>query len=227
MKLKVFDFDGTLVYIACKPHTTEQANKVGWNGKDWWGSECSLKKFLFHANVKKEFEEARKDTNTRTALLTGRRGVIAWRVREILLSENLVGKRIIPKSNKVALKHFKEENNQGLHEEYFMGDFITEEDYPKNKKNKPISSTLIHKKFIIENRLMDKNITRIELWDDRRDHFHPMMDLIKSLLSKWSNLNIAILHQVFPQENVENPYIIDHCFKKNNQEINYTTGREF
>lgn len=222
MKLKIFDFDGTLVYTPAKPHTTEQAKKANWNGKDWWGSECSLNKAYFHTNIKKRFIEAREDANSKTAILTGRRGIIAWRIREILHAENLPGKRIIPLSNKIALEHFKE-NNEGSHEEYYMGDFITEEDYPKDKRNKPISSTLIHKAFIIEKRLMNDTITELELWDDRKDHFHSMIELIKSLLTKWTNLQIATLHQIFPQENVKDPYVIDHCFQKNNQEINYFT----
>lgn len=220
MKLCVFDFDGTLVNTLNKPQSNKEALQAGWNGRDWWGSKCSLDSFDFHENVYQAFVKARNDPDSKAVVLTGRRGVIAWRIREILREAGCPGRRMIPDSNKLAWKHFhdrQEQEDKALHEEYFTGDFTTEDDYPKGKKNKPIDNTLTYKTFIIEQRLMNKDVTELHIWDDRKDHFGPMLDLAESLIKKWPTLKRAVIHQVFPEPSsfshiahVTQPNVADH-----------------
>lgn len=221
MKLAVFDFDGTLAETLNKPQTQQEADKIGWNGKNWWGSKCSLSKIRFHTNVTKAFQRDKEDPNTHVALLTGRQGPIAWKIRELLAENQLFGQRIIPKSNRKAIKHRQDKDvDNPTHDEYFTGDMITEDDYPRGgKRNKPINNTLTHKFFVIEKRLMNKTIDKVELWDDRKSHFDAFLQLAIKLLNDWDNLQEVIFHQVFPQPNVESPYIVNHCFYKINGEI--------
>lgn len=226
MNLAIFDFDGTLVSTCDKPLTQTEALAVGWNGKDWWGSACSLRDVTFHENVQAAFRKARNTPQTHVAVLTGRRGIIAWRVRELLRDEGFVGKRMIPHSNTLALKHFHDQlpdEDQALHEEYFTGDYVTEPDYPKGKKGKPVDNTLTHKTFVITNRLMNNKITTIEIWDDRKDHFAAMQTLVRDLLHKWQQLSHAVIHQIFPEVGVDNPYIVDHHFHKTQGRIEEST----
>lgn len=221
MKFSIYDFDGTLANTIDKPTTTKEAIAIGWNGKDWWGSKCSLAEVILHSNVIQAFANSRNDPNSHTIMLTGRRGIIAWRVREILREAGFPGKRIIPSSNKTALKHFRDKipnEDQALHAEYFAGDFVTEEDYPRGKNNKPIDNTLTYKLYIIK-KLMQPDINEIDIWDDRKSHFSAMLELAKELLANWHTLQKVTIHQVFPEPLVETPNIVNHCFERQNDRI--------
>lgn len=224
MKIASFDFDGTLASTILKPKTSKEALEAGWNGKDWWGSTCSLKSIYLHENVSAAFRNARNDPNTNVAVITGRRGIIAWRIREILRDEGFLGKRMIPQSNTIAQRHFMDQmpdEEHALHEEYFAGDYSTEPDYPKGRKGKPIDNTLTHKTFIIQNRLMNNTITEVAIWEDRPDHLRGMLLLAKELLTQWNNLQKVAVSQVFPQPNITIPYVVQHIFEKNNEDIVY------
>lgn len=222
MILQIFDFDGTLMSTNDKPLTNEAARDVGWNGRDWWGSACSLDDVKFHTNVRNAFEMARNDPDTLTVLATGRRGIIAWRIREILRQAGMPGRRMIPASNKQAINHFNdkqpnEENSRHL--EYFCGDFVTEEDYPRGKKGNPVDNTWTHKQYVVQG-LIKHNITEMHMWDDRKDHFPLWIGLSRQLIKQ---IPIIIVHQVFPQHNVENPYIVNHCLVNEQGKIRTST----
>ena len=130
--------------------------------------------------------------------------------------------RVIPASNKQAWKHFKDhqgdEEEEALHHEYFTGDFVSEDDYPKTEKGKPLDNTLTHKQFIIRKATRDQ-IVQVELWDDRKDHFHHFIALAHELLKSRHNLQEVIVHQVFPEYGVENPYVLNHHFQKDGVEF--------
>ena len=218
----VYDFDGTLVTTRDKPINDQEAREADWDGKDWFGSPCSLRDVVLHENITELFKQDRSNPNVRVAVLTGRRGIIAWKVRQILREEGFPGRRIIPVSNKIALAHFKDRTpneDEFLHEEFFTGDFIYEEDYPKGPKGKPLDNTWSHKAFIIQSRMMHKDVQHVDLWDDRKDHFQLMLKLSEQLLMDWNTLNSVTMHQIFPEPHVINPYILDHCFFNNNGKI--------
>lgn len=207
-KLAIFDFDGTLANVPERPLPHEP--KHNWNGKDWWGSKDSLTPPHYNGDVIPEvvnaFKKAKADPQTRAVLITGRRDIIAPEVRNVLRSNGLVGKRVIPDSNKKALsKHepFEDENHPEAHEEYFSGDHSTEEDFPKTKKNKPEGGTLIFKMFVINNRLMNDKIEEIDVWDDRADHAPSWIKLGVDLQKQYKNLKRYTFHRVFPGGHIQ------------------------
>lgn len=203
--LAIFDFDDTLVFSPDKPKTKEDAEKVGWNQKDWWGSEASLNGDIpFNDEVKMAFINAKKDPNTRVALITGRRGVISHKVRNILQTQNLIGKRIIPSSNKKAVIKDEPHPNEAhphSHEEYYSGDFITEPDYPKfGKKNKPAADTLSHKIYVIS-KLMNNSVVNLDMWEDRSEHIPHFIKMMLDFKKQYPNLKNAIIHRIYPDSN--------------------------
>lgn len=210
-RIEVFDFDDTIIQSAQKPKKGEP--RYGWDGKDWWGSKESLqppflelRSSICHQKVITSFQNAACLNDTFTILLTGRRGVVANEVRQILRRLSLYGTRVIPPSNKKALKAFKKdlESGQdshdfkfGMHRQYFSGDFITEDDYPKNNKGKPQHGTIYHKTYIVK-KLMHENIKELVIWDDRDDHIRPFIALGLELRRKHENLETVTINRVFP-----------------------------
>lgn len=210
-RIEVFDFDDTIVQSAKRPDRGEPRH--GWNGKDWWGSEASLSHPLFSLNdcsthhpVVDAMARATQDNDTLTILLTGRRGVVAHMVRSHLARLSLYGKRIIPPSNKKALKSFqtklsnghdKEYSGRKRHHQFFCGDFITEDDYPKNGKGKPQHGTIYHKRYIVQ-KLMHKDIEELVMWDDRDDHIRPFIAMGLDLKRRYEKLESAAINRVFP-----------------------------
>jgi hypothetical protein len=213
-KLAIFDFDGTLARVPERPQPHEP--KHGWKGKDWWGSKESLAPPFYHYemndSVMEAFKKAKTDPNTHTILLTGRRGVIADGVRDVLQIHGLHGKRMIPKSNQSDLqkhrgKEHELEDHPHAHEEYFTGDFRTEEDYPRSgKKNKPDGSTMAHKKYVIE-KLAGPHVEEIDMWDDRDDHISQWQSLGHRMLKNRPNLRRFTIHRVFNTESGH--YVVD------------------
>ena len=215
-KLAIFDFDGTLANTPMKPQSKEEADAMGWNGKDWWGSQASLPDGItFNDEVVRAFMDAKRDPKTCAVLMTGRRGVTADRVRQMLADQGLVGRRQVALSNKKALKHLTqhegEDEHPHLHDEFFSGDFITEPDYPKSgKKNKPDGSTIAHKRYIIENKLMNNNIQEVDFWDDRSDHIPHFIKLGMELQKKWPNLQRVTMHRVYPPQHPSGRAWVQH-----------------
>lgn len=205
-KIAVFDFDGTLANTPMKPNSQEEIKKIGWDGRDWWGSHASLPDGItFNEEVVKAFMDAKQDPNTYAVLMTGRRGITADRIRQMLSNQGLIGRRQISPLNKKALqkltKHPDEDSHPHLHDEFYSGDFITEPDYPRSgKKDKPDSSTLAHKTYIIEKKLMNNNIQELDFWDDRSDHIPHFIKLGMDLQKKWPNLKRVTMHRVYPPQ---------------------------
>ncbi len=204
-RLAIFDFDLTIAKAPEKPQKHEKQH--GWNGKDWWGSAESLTPPFYNMEVNEEIvgemRKAKADPNTHTILLTGRRGVIAQEVRNVMRHHGLYGKRMIPDSNKQSqqqhrgLEH-EAESRLDAHEEYYTGDFRTEPDYPKfGKKNKPAGDTLSHKIYVIR-RVIDQlpSLTTVEMWDDRKEHFPHWMVLAKDIL-RTRPIQKFFIHQVY------------------------------
>lgn len=207
-RLVIFDFDGTVAKVPERPETGDEY----WDGRDWWGSEASLSSPHYdgsvHPEVIEAFKQAKADPNAHTILLTGRRGVIAHGVRNILRSHGLYGKRVIHDDHKDALSHYKKMVDQGKdvshpdesHEEYYSGDWITHPDYPTKNGKKGLvkdGSTFAHKRFVIEN-LIKKNggFQIIEIWDDRVDHLELFIQIGKNLLSN-KKVSEFVIHQVY------------------------------
>jgi hypothetical protein len=204
-KLAIFDFDGTLANTPMKPQTKKEMDAMGWNGKDWWGSTASLPDGItFNEEVVEAFLIAKKDPQTCAVLITGRRGITADRVREMLLGQGLVGRRQVAPSNKIALskvkKHPGEDEHPHLHDEFYCGDFSTESDYPKTTNGKADGSTIAHKKYVIEQKLMNDNIQQIDFWDDRSDHIPHFIKLGMELQRRWPNLKQVTMHRVYPPQ---------------------------
>lgn len=211
-RLVIYDFDGTVANVPEKPNN--------WNGKDWWGHSDSLSEPHFNSNhvnyeVVNSFQKDRSDPNTDVILLTGRRGVVAHKVRDVLRQHKLYGKRVIPDSNKNAINthvnnlnngkdisHPEEENG---HEEYYSGDHSTEADYPLTPRGKADGSTSVFKAYIV-NKKVTPQTEIVEFWDDREDHIPLWTSLARDLLDKYGvgragNLQKVIYHKVNPSEN--------------------------
>jgi len=206
-RLVVFDFDGTIADVPERP--------TNWKGTDWWGHADSLTPPEYNGTINQEvvdaFHKDKSDPRTHIILLTGRRGIIAHKVRHVLRSQNLFGKRIIPDSNKDAqAKHqsmvdaghdeFHPHEKSG-HEQYFSGDHVTEPDFPKTAKGKSDGSTVAHKIYVI-NKVMNPNIEIVEFWDDRADHAPHFIKLGLDLLNKYGEdnggkLRSVMFHRVF------------------------------
>lgn len=209
--LAVFDFDGTIANVPERPQDHEP--KHGWNGKDWWGSEHSLSAPHYDGGVNEEvieaFRAAKADPNTHAIVLTGRRGVIAHGVRNVLRNQGLYGKRIIPQSNKKAYQKFRSsldsgkdeihplEDHEHGHHEYFSGDFGTEKDYPKTRKGKPDGSTIAFKLYVL-GKMVHEGTQKIDFWDDREDHIAHITKFGTEALRRFQNLQEVWLHRVIP-----------------------------
>lgn len=215
-KLAIFDFDGTLANSPLKPESQEEKDRMGWNGKDWWGSQASLPDGVtFNEEVVRAFLEAKADPDTHAVLMTGRRGIISDRVRQLLAGQGLIGKRHVSPTNKKALKHLTkhdgEDDEPNPHDEFYSGDFITEPDYPRSgKKNKPDGSTIAHKKYIIEKKLMHDGIVQIDFWDDRSDHIPHFIKLGMDLQKRYHNLQKVTMHRVYPPQHPNGRAWVQH-----------------
>lgn len=203
-RLVIYDFDGTIANVPERPN--------GWSGKDWWGNKQSLttpeEGGFYDGGVNPEviasFHKDKSDSNTQTIVLTGRRGIIAPYVRNVLKANNLFGKRMFADNSdktKYGNDQHPRENDVDAHEEYFVGDFNSHPNFPKIHGKKglvPDGSTFAHKKFVIEKKVYDNDgYDTIEIWDDRKDH----IDLFKSVgreLIKNGKVKQFIIHQVFP-----------------------------
>lgn len=203
-RLVIFDFDGTIANVPERPNS--------WAGKDWWGHPDSLSqphyKGYVNDAVVDAFKEANADPNTDAILVTGRRGIIASHVRNVLRSNGLRGQRIIPDSNQKALdKHndnvkngHDEDHKDPSHEEYFCGDFNHEEDFPKSSNGKADGSTLAHKFYVFQKKV-NANTEVIEFWEDRDDHIPHFikfgLDCLKLYgVENGGKLKSVILHRV-------------------------------
>lgn len=212
-RIEVFDFDDTIVQSAKRPERGKPRH--GWNGKDWWGSKASLSEPFFSVNrcaihepVVDAMIRATQDEDTLAILLTGRRGVVAYMVRGVLRIFNMQGKRIIPSSNGKAIKSHQARLSSGedtenhlhgnaYHHQFFCGDFVTEDDYPKNSKGKPQHGTIYHKTYIVQ-KLMHESIEELVMWDDRDDHIRPFIAMGLDLKRKYEKLESATINRVFP-----------------------------
>lgn len=186
-----------------------------WDGKDWWGHPDSLSHPHYDGGINEEvvaaFRKDNLDPNTDVILLTGRRGVIAHKVREVMRSQGLYGRRVIPDSNKTAVEKYQSAIQKGMdmihpdehggHEEYYSGDHSTEEDYPKGPKGKPDGNTGVFKDYMVR-RKVGPNTEYVEFWDDREDHVALWCKLGVDLLKKYGEtaggrLKSVIFHRVF------------------------------
>jgi len=218
--LAVFDFDGTVVHSPTKPQPHE--DNRDWNGKDWWGSPHSLLSpehggFYnggYNVEVVDAFKKAKADPSTYAILLTGRRGVVAPHVRNVLRGLGLYGKRNIHPDNHAELSHSQQVVDSGLdqkhpeedhphaHDEFYTGDHTKASGYPtryskKRKMDVPDDGTFSHKSHVLES-LIAKNggYEKVDLWDDRADH----LDMFKKLAQNYVKNNVVkefIIHQVF------------------------------
>jgi len=206
------DFDGTIATVPTKPDKAE-AKRIGWDGRDWWGSEVSLRldSIIPNEEVISAMKADKTDPQTKVLLITGRRGVVAHLVRAFLRSQELYGKRMIPESNKDALRRFQqgiEADKDLIHPEesyleYFCGDMGTEEDFPKGKKGKPLGDTIVHKKYVIDKHL--NGIKKLEFWEDRDDHVPFFIRMGLDWLKK-GRVEEVLLHKVY-EVSGNQPYV--------------------
>ena len=220
-RICAFDFDGTLANTPAKPETPEAIRKSGWDGKDWYGSNISIPdNTQFNDEVVAAFKSARQDPETYTLLLTGRRGVIAPKVRKLLQRNDLIGKRKIGPTNANAVRHHAgqehpaEDTDPNCLDEYYCGDFNTEDDYPKTTRGKADGSTLAHKVYVIK-KLMYDGIVQIDFWDDRGDHIPHFIKLGMDLQKQWPNLTKVTMHRVYPPQHPGQPAWVQHIPIKN------------
>ena len=211
-RLFVMDFDGTLACVPTKP----VGDKRAWDGKDWWGSKCSLLPKsdggFYEGNVNQmvidAFNEAKDDPHTISILITGRRSKVATYVRKILRKNNLFGQRIIGNKHEKAKFHFlndialgkdqihPKENKLNAHYEFYMNDFTLEDDYPKTKVKKglkPSHNTIDYKIYII-NKFINQNdgFDLVEIWEDNKEN----ITRIKDFLSQNDKIKKTIIHYV-------------------------------
>lgn len=223
-RLVVYDFDGTVANVPERP--------IDWKGSDWWGHSDSLSNPYYdgavHDEVVASFKRDNADPQTDTILLTGRRGVIAHGVRNVLRNQGLLGKRVIPDSNLKAKDAHSAEIASGKdihhddhsHEEYYSGDHNYEADYPQTLKGKPDASTVAHKLYVIKNKKMHKNIEIVEFWDDREDHAPEFIKLGLELIDMYGvenggKLRSVIFHRVFaPKHSAGKASIVHIPIKK-------------
>lgn len=208
-RVVIYDFDATIAQVPERP--------ANWKDGDWWGHDASLSEPHYDGAVNQEvvesFKKDQADPLTHVILLTGRRGIIAHKVRSVMRSQGLYGKRMIPDSNKKAKEKFQQNLNSGIdavhpeehlgHEEYYSGDHHTEPDYPKTDKGKIDGTTLIFKIHIIADKMMHPGIEIVEIWDDRADHFPHFVKMGQDLIAKYGvdnggKLQKVIIHRVFP-----------------------------
>lgn len=170
------------------------------------------------------FKQDNADPQTQVILMTGRRPDIAYKVREVLRKQGLIGKRMIPNSNEKALHKHQLNIKDGRdirhpqedlgHHEYFSGDHNTEKDYPQTRKGMPDGSTLAHKMYIFW-RNMTPQIQVVEFWEDRSDHMPHFIKLGVDLLKKYSEenggkLRKVTIHRVFPPSYVGGQAHVQH-----------------
>lgn len=205
--LAVFDIDGTLLSVPEKPTNDQEKENYGWNGKDWWGSECSLSKDVYpHDEVVDALKKAKSDPDTRAIILTGRRPKVSHKLREIFRSLGLYGKRMFGKNNKESVKFFKKsisskqdiqhekENDLDAHEEYYTGDFNLDEDYPDVKQFTGFSAaTKAHKQHVIM-KCITKQTKNIDIWEDRADHIPFFKKLADDIKKKFPKIKITFHH---------------------------------
>lgn len=213
-RLVVYDFDGTFANVPEKPAGWKK-DKTDPHGTDWWAHPESLSAPAYNGEVHNEVVDAWKkdqaDPQTEVILLTGRRGVIANKVRSILRSQGLFGKRVIPNSNASIQKRYQTAIEKGDdvlhpeehlgHEEYYAGDHITEPDYPQTLSGKIDGTTLAHKIYVIKKK-MNSNIVTLEFWDDRVDHAPSFikcgLDMLKQYgVDHGGKLHTVIFHRIF------------------------------
>jgi hypothetical protein len=218
-RLAVFDLDDTLIRSPDRPQPHEPLR--GWNGRDWWGSPASLMSpeegGFYNGEVNREvleaFKASRIDPNTKTIMLTGRRGIVAPYVRKILRSHGLFGRRVIGPQNEREQGHHRDsistgndvihpnENEKDAHEEYYSGDHNQTQGYPTiyNEKKKKFvidSSTLAHKRHVVENLLaQNQGYDVVEFWEDRLEH----AEAFRTMGREWIEHGLArkvIIHLV-------------------------------
>jgi hypothetical protein len=218
-RLVIFDFDSTLVQSPDKPQPNEPLRS--WPGRDWWGSKASLVSpadgGFYTGGVNHEviaaFRASKADPNTHTIMLTGRRGIVAPYVRQILRSHGLYGKRVIGPHNADEKYHHNDSVNAGedilhpheehphAHEEYYSGDHNRTPGYPQiyNEKKKKFvtdSSTLAHKRHVVENLLVqNQGFDLVEFWEDRVEH----AEAFRNMGREWIERGLAkrvIVHLV-------------------------------
>jgi hypothetical protein len=205
----------------------------GWQKKDWWGSAASLTSpeegGFYDGGVNQEvveaFRKAKADPQTQSIVLTGRRGIVAPHVRNVLRNNGLFGKRMISGENKQDREHHEKniqtgidqqhpkENAPDAHEEYFVGDFSNHPDFPKTHGKKglvPDGSTFAHKRFVIQKKVLENDgYDTVEIWDDRTDH----IDLFKAVgreLIRSGKVKKFVIHQVFPPTSPGVPATVIH-----------------
>lgn len=220
-RLVVYDFDGTIANVPERPKS--------WEGSDWWGHPDSLSAPHYQGTVNQEvvdaFRQDQSDPETHVILLTGRRGVISPQVRQVLKSQGLFGRRMIPDSNKGVLDKYKQVLANGHdalhpdehvgHEEYYSGDHSTEADYPKTAKGKPDGTTLAHKMYIIQSKMVHPGTEVVEFWDDRDDHMPHFIKCGLDLLKQYGEqqggkLKSVTLHRVFAPYDLNGQATIQH-----------------
>ena len=201
--LFIFDFDNTLIPTSDKPDN--------WQGRDWWGNSDSLTPSHYNGEtnpaVIMAMKAAQQDPNAKVIMMTGRRGIVSHHVRSILRQNGLYGKRMISPSNQDANSNFNDLIKNGKdevhpkekngHEEYYVGDLITEPDYPTTSKGKKDGSTFAHKSYVLNKAISENGgkFEAIEMWDDRVDHIEMFKVLGHNLLQKGA-CERFIIHQV-------------------------------
>lgn len=219
-RFTIFDFDNTLAMTPTRP--------LDWEGHDWWGSEDSLTAPLYDGRVIKNvidiFHQCKSDPSTYAIMMTGRRSCCAHCVRDILRANGLFGKRMISPLCDKERQRFRNiiasgrdqihprENDKDAHEEYYVGDWNEEPDYPTVNGKKGLvkdGSTWALKSYIIKRiARINKGFETIELFDDRKDHMDSFKKLGHQILRDGLASNF-IIHQVFPPAGDYDATIID------------------
>lgn len=183
-RIVVFDFDDTLVFTPTpeegKP-AYQKATGQPWPHQGWWGNTNTLEPPVFNAEpeklnpaVARAFHNFRNDPQTYVVVMTGRIAKFENKVKQIL-------------------------NQYGIHaDEYFFKNqkhLTQDQDYPRK------GDTFDYKAFVIINRLMNKDVQTVEIFDDREEHIPRFVQLGKNLREKWPNLQAVIIHDVRQNKN--------------------------
>jgi phosphoserine phosphatase len=170
MKLKIFDFDGTLMNTPTKP--------FGWKG-GWWGKGISLVpphvphhsklneegQHLLNQKVVDEYRAAKKCKNTHTVMMTGRHWGIRREVMNILKAFELA----------------TEDDHNSLHEEHDHFVFISG------------GNTLAGKIERINMFMKKYEFDEIEMWEDRVEHiahFRAHGDVLKKQYPNFKGITV-------------------------------------
>lgn len=188
-RIVIFDFDDTLVFTPT-PEEGKPAYQAitgqPWKG-GWWGNPKTLEHPVFNDNdpaklnphVAQAFQHFKQDASTYVVVMTGRIAKFENRVKEILAKYGIHPDEF----------YFKDQQNLSQDQSY------------KQAMSQAKNDTFNYKEFVIINRLMNPEIEKVEIFDDREEHIPRFVQLGKNLKERWPKLQSVIIHDVRLNQN--------------------------